>query len=546
MVLHHHTNPEALERLLIDKHISKGLRERLQTNRLSYLVSNYQNAVPKYLIAPNGLGSESAYQLVRDELTLDGNPTLNFASFVNTYVDEYASRLLTDNFTKNLADSDEYPALMEIHSSCISVLADLWNAPQETRAELEQKYKVIDEKAELEIRNNTSIGTATVGSSEAIMLGGLALKKRWQAKMRAAGKSTEHPNIIMGANAQVALEKFARYFDVEARLVPVSKESDYVLDLTKIRDFVDENTIGVFVILGSTYTGTFEDVAGVSDILDKIEEETGIDVPIHVDGASGGFFAPFIYPDLVWDFRLPRVHLINTSGHKFGLTAAGLGWILWRKSSYLPEELKFKLSYLGGTEESFTLNFLRPGHEVIQQFYNFVSLGRDGYTEFFTTLLENASLLSDFLELTKYYECVLLVNKKNGPPCLPVVAFKFTEKFQKDYPLIPQELISAMLRNKGYIIPNYPLPPNEEATQILRVVVRYNLSHKLLDKLMSDLVDCTETLMQAADLVVESTKDESPEARLDNDKVIREMLVSIATSGEKNRELLVGSFKGTC
>jgi glutamate decarboxylase len=315
-------------------------------------------------------------QLLKDELDLDGRPNLNLASFVGTYMEEEAEKLMIENLSKNMSDADEYPAMMNMHTRCISILANLWNVQKGEKA----------------------IGTATTGSSEAIQLAGLAMKRRWQEKRMAEGKDTLKPNILMGANAQVALEKFARYFDVEARILPVSEKSRFCLDPELVKKNIDENTIGIFVILGmlvvashvqvsdyllgSTYTGHYEPVEEISKILDEYEKETGHDIPIHVDGASGGFIAPFTHAGAggpMWDFKLPRVKSINTSGHKFGLVYAGVGWIIWRDEAYLPKYLIFELHYLGGTEESFTLNFSRPGAQIIGQYYNLLHLGFSGY-----------------------------------------------------------------------------------------------------------------------------------------------------------------------
>lgn len=298
---------------------------------------------------------------------------------------EKARELMVENISKNMADADEYPAMMDIHTRCISILANLWGRQKGERP----------------------VGTATTGSSEAIHLGGLAMKRRWQEKRTAEGKSTLKPNIIMGSNAQVALEKFARYFEVEARILPVTKKSRYRLDPELVKDHIDENTIGVFVIMGSTYTGHYEPVHEIAQVLDAYEKETGIDIPIHVDGASGAFIAPFTHAKAggpVWDFRCPRVHSINTSGHKFGLVYAGVGWIIWRDEKYLPKYLVFELHYLGGTEESYTLNFSRPGMQVIGQYFNFIHLGFKGYREIHENCMTNARLLSDALEKTTWYE----------------------------------------------------------------------------------------------------------------------------------------------
>ncbi|VVT51878.1 uncharacterized protein SAPINGB_P003243 [Magnusiomyces paraingens] len=455
------------------------------------------NPIAKFHVPKSGANGQTVAQLIRDDLDLDGKPALNLASFVNTFIDPVAQQLAVENLTKNMSDSDEYPALMNIHQRCISMISHLWHVPE----------------------GNAAIGTCTTGSSEAIHLGGLAMKRRWEARQKANGRPFDRPNILMGANAQVALEKFARYFDVEPRIIPVSDKSRNMLDLEKIYENLDENTIGIFVILGSTYTGSYEDVEGVSKILDKYQEDTGIDIPIHVDGASGGLVAPFVHPHVKWDFSLPRVKSINTSGHKFGLTTAGLGWVIWSDTKYLPDNLIFLLKYLGGNEKSYTLNFSRPGHTVVHQYYNFLTLGYEGYKRVHSASLYNARLFSKFLESTGYFQCVSEIHRLNGDyvfdptkeheltktrdaslfnPGLPVVAFMLTDEFKQKYPEVPQAAISTLLRVKGYIIPNYPLPVNNEAKEVLRVVVRYTITLDLLDNLMEDIVQVVQTLISSA------------------------------------------------
>ncbi|ODQ65924.1 glutamate decarboxylase [Nadsonia fulvescens var. elongata DSM 6958] len=459
-----------------------------------------EKPIPKFKIPQEGTEPGNAYQFIHDELLLDGRPNLNLASFVSTYIQGDAQKLALENLTKNLADSDEYPALMTMHERCVSIISHLWNIQ----------------------KNETAVGSATTGSSEAIHLGGLAMKRRWEARQKKNNRPFHKPNIIMGANAQVALEKFARYFDVEDRVLPVSAKSNYVLDLDLIEENVDENTIGIFVILGSTYNGVYEDVEGVSKILDKIQAEKGWDIPIHVDGASGAFVAPFVHPSVVWDFRLPRVKSINTSGHKFGLTTAGLGWIIWRSKEYLPQNLVFELRYLGGIEESYTLNFSRPGYQVLHQYFNLVHLGFKGYKHLHEGSLANARLFSKFLEATGYFTCVSLIHHPLDKQVssqaseqltgeeyvagLPVVAFRFSDEFKAKNPEIPQAAISNMLRVRGYIIPNYPLPPNEAKTEVLRVVVRDTVSLDVLDRLMEDIVIAVERLISVGDDVLKLVK----------------------------------------
>ncbi|KAI0747902.1 glutamate decarboxylase [Daedaleopsis nitida] len=448
--------------------------------------------IPKYKLPSKGVDADSTYQLIHDELSLDGCPALNLASFVHTWMPKQADQLMMENISKNLIDQDEYPMTQVIHTRCVSILADLWHAPSSHQA----------------------IGTATTGSSEAIQLGGLAMKRIWQEKRKAAGKSIHEPgpNIIMGANAQVALEKFARYFDVEMRLVPISKESHYRLDPKKAMEYVDENTIGVYVILGSTYTGHYEPVKEMAALLDEYEARTGHSVPIHVDAASGGFIAPFATPKLEWDFRIPRVVSINTSGHKFGLSYVGVGWVVWRSKKFLPTDLIFELHYLGSVEYSFSLNFSRPAHPIIAQYFNFVHLGFEGYRNVALQDLKNARLLSRALEKSGLFTVLSDIHRpeeglltaaqvsideesvESYVPGLPVVSFKFSDQFREKNPDVQQKWVQVLLRAKGWIVPNYELAPDLQSVEILRVVVRENATATMIDRLVADIVEVVESL----------------------------------------------------
>ncbi|ODV77936.1 glutamate decarboxylase [Suhomyces tanzawaensis NRRL Y-17324] len=539
MTLSKHVDAEALESEILKKNHKTELNSHEE-----YIFKYSSNStVPKYEIPDESSSGDLVYQYLSEELSLDGVPTLNLASFVNTTVDETQLKLISDNIVKNLADNDEYPSLIEFQQRCITILGNLWHAP---------KYE--NENGKLVTR---SVGTATTGLSEAIMLAGLALKKRWQEKRKAEGKSTDNPNIIMATCAQVALEKFARYFDIENRLVHINQNSGHLIDVSQIESKVDENTIGIFVILGSTFTGAFEPVAEISNLLDKVQSKTGNDVRIHVDGASGGFVAPFVFPGLKWDFLVPRVDSINTSGHKFGLTSAGLGWVIWKHEDLLPKTLKFSLDYLGGVEETFGLNFSRPGFPVIHQYYNFLTLGREGYTKIFDSCLSNARLLSNFLEESKYFDVLSVIHKpvdsatekklypldhglkhdkavasQKFQPGLPVVAFRFSKELRKEYPEIPQSIFGLLLRNKGYIIPNYHLPPDEGDVEILRVVVRDSVSLNLLDKLMQEIVRSIELLIRSCAVVRDVVKEDRSEKERSSN--IYKLLLSIASSGTED------------
>ncbi|PBP28294.1 glutamate decarboxylase [Diplocarpon rosae] len=506
MSLARHVDPDSIIASLESLHMKEAGKRHVHTSGGTSHITPYstryasKQEISKFKIPHHGAPADAVHQMLKDELDLDGRPNLNLASFVGTYMETHAEQLMFENISKNMSDADEYPAMMQMHARCISIIANLWGASTSEKA----------------------IGSATTGSSEAIHLGGLAMKRRWQEKRQAAGKDTLKPNVIMGSNAQVALEKFARYFEVEARILPVSEKSNFRLDPELVKQNIDENTIGIFIILGSTYTGHYEPVEEISRLLDAYEEKTGVDIPIHVDAASGGFVAPFTHAQAGgarWNFELPRVKSINTSGHKFGLVYAGVGWIIWRDESYLPKHLVFELHYLGGTEESYTLNFSRPGAQVIAQYYNLIHLGFSGYRSIMENCMTNARLLSKSLEATGWYTCVSDIHRPKGSHSflgtaaqvfskedetsadynagLPVVAFRFSDEFKEEFPHIKQENISNLLRAKQYIIPNYPLPPNEDKVEILRVVVRESMSFDLLDRLIADICFTTQDLIDS-------------------------------------------------
>ncbi|MBN9182511.1 MAG: glutamate decarboxylase, partial [Microbacterium sp.] len=363
-----------------------------------------------------------AEQLVRDEMMLDGNARLNLATFVGTWMDDEAKAIYADAFDKNMIDKDEYPQTAAIEESCWRMLADLWHAPDPA----------------------TSIGTSTIGSSEACMLAGLALKRRWQHARRAAGKPVDRPNLIMSSAVQVCWEKFCNYWDVEPRFVPISEEHP-VLDGSGLDALVDENTIGVVAIMGVTYTGMYEPVAKIAAVLDAIQKERGLDIPIHVDGASGAMVAPFLQPDLEWDFRLERVHSINTSGHKYGLVYPGLGWVVWRSEELLPDDLIFRVSYLGGQMPTFALNFSRPGSEVIAQYYMLSQLGFDGYRKVQQQSSDVARYLATEIEKIGPYRLITRGDE------LPVFAFTLAPEV-KNYTVFD---VSDRLRGNGWLVPAY-------------------------------------------------------------------------------------------
>ena len=311
---------------------------------------------PKYEMPEGMMPGEVAYQIVHDEAMLDGNSRLNLATFVTTWMDDYARKVMTENMDKNMIDKTEYPQTAEIERRCVNILAKLWNSP-------EKPY---------------CTGTSTVGSSEACMLGGIAALKRWQKRRKAKGLPIDKPNFIISTCMQVVWEKFAIYWDVEMRMIPVTAEK-ITLDPQDVIKACDENTICVVPIQGVTITGLNDNVKEINDALDKLNTEKGWEICIHVDAATGGFIHPFIDPETIWDFRLKWVLSISTSGHKFGLVYPGVGWVVWKDKQYLPEEMNFAVNYLGANIPSISINFSRPGNQVLDQYYQFMRLGKEGY-----------------------------------------------------------------------------------------------------------------------------------------------------------------------
>jgi glutamate decarboxylase len=337
---------------------------------------------------------------------------------------------------------------------CVNILGRLWHAPD----------------------TEVSTGCSTTGSSEAAMLGGLALKRRWQHRRRPEGKPADRPNLVMGINVQVCWEKFANYWDVEMRLVPMEGDR-FQLSADEAVALCDENTIGVVAVLGSTFDGSYEPVEEICTALDELEERTGIDVLVHVDGASGAFIAPFLDPELVWDFRLPRVASINTSGHKYGLVYPGVGWIVWRDAAALPEDLIFWVNYLGDEMPTFALNFSRPGSQVVAQYYNFLRLGFEGFRKVHGYSREVAIALSEKIGALGPFELLTRGDE------LPVFAFTVSKQVG-NFDVFD---VSAALRERGWLVPAYTFPANRTDLAALRIVVRQGFTHDMADMLMHDL-----------------------------------------------------------
>ena len=400
-----------------------------------------------------GMSALDSQRLVEEELQLEGDPNRNLATFVTTWMEPEAERLIAENNYRNFIDHAEYPISAEIEQRCIRMLADLFNAPGETT------------------------GARCQGSSEAIMLGALSLKWKWKERREAAGKSTDKPNLVFGGDVHVVWEKFCRYFDVEPRIVPL-QPGKYTIGPEDVEPHIDENTIGVAAVLGTTFTGHKDDIGGINDLLLRLKKERELDVPMHVDGASGGFVWPFLYPHSEWDFRLEQVRSINVSGHKFGLVYPGIGWLIFRSKEDLADELVFYENYLGKTDATFTLNFSTGASMLLGQYFNFVRLGREGYSYVIGAMAENAKTLAEKLDQCGHFELIGADEEQ-----LPLVAFKLCPG--KDYDEF--DVSWQLSAERGWMLPAYTMPPKAEDVKVLRALVKQTLSRSQIDRLANDI-----------------------------------------------------------
>jgi glutamate decarboxylase len=450
----------------VSEHQSTGVTPPLTRHQIEVGESQLGNRyllqpAPDHKLPKTGMTPGEALGLLREEMLLDGLPGRNLATFVTTWMEPEADQVIQESLKVNFIDHAEYPQSAEIEQRCIRMLADLFNAPGETT------------------------GARTQGSSEAIMLGALSLKWKWRARRERAGKSTDQPNLVFGGDVHVVWEKFCRYFDVEPRIVPL-KPDKYTIGADDVAPHIDENTIGVAAVLGTTFTGHADDIRGINDHLVNLKSEEGLDVPLHVDGASGGFVWPFLYPHSEWDFRLEQVRSINVSGHKFGLVYPGIGWLIFREKSDLPEDLVFYENYLGKRDATFTLNFSTGDAMVLAQYYNFARFGHDGYRYIMESMKYNARLLAKEIEAIGDFEIIGGADDEQ----LPLVAFKLTDGHDYDEFDVAAQLASE----RGWMVPAYTLPPQAEHVKIMRVLVKETLGHTLTTALGSDIAQACETL----------------------------------------------------
>ncbi|MER6970756.1 glutamate decarboxylase [Nocardioides sp. NPDC000445] len=418
-------------------------------------------AAPSTTFPETGMHPVDAMRLIGEDLVMEGDPQRNLATFVTTWMEPEAQRIIAENLHRNFIDHAEYPISAEIEQRCVRMLADLYHAPGETT------------------------GCRTQGSSEAIMLGALSLKWKWKQRRQAANASVDRPNLVFGGDVHVVWEKFCRYFDVEPRIIPL-EETRYTIGPDDVAPQLDENTIGVVAVLGTTFTGHMDDIVGINQLLLDAKSDKGLDIPLHVDAASGGFVWPFLYPDSPWDFRLEQVRSINVSGHKYGLVYPGIGWLVFREKSDLAEDLVFYENYLGKTDATFTLNFSTGAAMVLAQYYNFVRLGRDGYTYVMEQMQQNARALAKNLRDSGRFEVI-----GDDLEQLPLVAFRLNgDRTTYDESDIAWQLSAE----RGWMVPAYTLPPNAENVKIMRALVKETMSREQVERLTRDLADACATL----------------------------------------------------
>jgi glutamate decarboxylase len=438
-------------------HARDSIRDNL--NDTIFAGPGMAQAIPKYRFPDDGITPPDAFQLVRDELMLDGNSRQNLATFCQTWEEQEVHDLMDLCIDKNMIDKDEYPQTAEIERRCVHMLADQWNVP--------------------DVHN--TIGASGIGSSEACMLAGMAAKWRWREKRAAEGKPTDQPNMVCGP-VQVVWHKFAKYWDIEMREVPMSP-GNYGMRVEDMLERVDENTIFVVPTFGVTYTGSYELVQPLSDALDQLQADTGLDIDIHVDGASGAFLAPFCAPDIPWDFRVPRVKSISTSGHKFGLAPLGVGWVVWRDVAELPDDLIFHVTYLGGDMPVFQINFSRPAGQIVAQYYDFLRLGRAGYRDVHMAAYRTGQFLAEEIPKLGPFELLCDSDPLTG---IPAVTWKIIDGEDPGYTLYD---LADRLRVRGWQVPAYPLTGSVSDVPVQRILVRQDVSRDLAELLLADFRD---------------------------------------------------------
>lgn len=424
------------------------------------LKSSPVDRIPEHSTTP-----EIAYRMVKDETYAQTQPRLNLATFVTTYMDGYATKLMNDAIAINYIDETEYPRVAVMCAKCINIVANLWNTPEES------KWKT---------------GALGIGSSEACMLGGVAAWQRWKARRIKEGKPYDKPNFVISSAYQVVWEKFAQLWQIEMRTVPLTKDKLTLCPEEAIAK-CDENTICIVPIMGVTWTGLNDDVEALNNALEKYNSKTGYDIPIHVDAASGGFILPFLEPQKKWDFRLKWVLSISTSGHKYGLVYPGLGWVVWKDKQYLPDTMSFSVNYLGAEIAQVGLNFSRPGAQILGQYYQFIRLGFEGYKAIQHSSMEVAKYLHTQIGTMHPF------SNYSSEVCNPLFIWEMKREYAAKSKWTLYDLQDRLKQN-GWMVPAYSMPANIEETIVMRIVVRQGFSRDMADQLLNDIKDAVAEL----------------------------------------------------
>ena len=409
--------------------------------------------------------AEIAYQMVKDETFPQTQPRLNLATFVTTYMDDYGTKLMNEAVGINYIDETEYPRVAVMCGRCINMVANMWNTPE---------------------KGDWKTGAVGIGSSEACMLGGVAAWLRWRERRKAEGKPYDKPNLVMSTAYQVVWEKFCQLWQIEMRTVPITHDHP-TLNIDAALDMCDENTICIVPIMGVTWTGMNDDVEALNTALDEYNGRTGYNIPIHIDAASGGFILPFLNPEKKWDFRLKWVYSISTSGHKYGLVYPGLGWVVWKDKKYLPKDMSFSVNYLGASISQVGLNFSRPAAQILAQYYNFIHLGVEGYTE----------IHSNSMDIAKY--CHKAIGKmpcfKNYSDTLenPLFIWTMDPDYEKGAKWTLFDLQDKLMQS-GWMVPAYTMPKDIEDMVVMRIVVRQGMSRDMVDMLIEDITNAVAEL----------------------------------------------------
>lgn len=499
------TNTEGI--LIMTKEVEQlktevaSLRAQLQTALNRYESSYYfsGDAMHGFTgttgIPEAGLPSKTVRSIIENNHVLDFNQKLNTSSYVNVEFEEDEEAIALMGMRVNLADQTVYPQSYKMHDTVVNMIAQLWHCP--TPSDMDE-YDVFP-------------GAGTVGSTEACILAGLALKFRWREWYAKKHDLTEEqvrgvrPNLVISSCYQAAWEKLFKYMDIEPKLIHPSKGT-FTVEPEQVRSAIDDRTMGVVCIMGNHYGGQYDPVSDVNEVVSQVNATQGFQVGIHVDAASGGFIAPFQAELPAWDFRLSNVLSISTSGHKYGESCCGTGWVVWRDRKGLSEHVAISVTYLGGKADSYTLNFSRPASGVYVQYYKLLRYGLAGYAQCCENMMRNAKYIREGLKAMTHNgqpRFIMLDDGDDG--CLPVVTAMLNPDCGFTYDDID---LQHVLSQHHWYVSGYKMgfnhPISEETISLFhdehadktmfRVVVKSNLTRDMADHLLASFHQSAEFL----------------------------------------------------